>query len=406
MGGRGHVQPLLPLVRGLVSRGIRVVAFSRESFRPAFEGAGASMRDLYAGRSLEDTDPASTPLPVRFVTFAGLHADSVAAELAATGAALVVHDAFTVVAPVAARIVGVPCVNLIPNHGLLPSRALAQAASDPRVSISGACRDAVERLRQRHGLRDASPFSYLAAKSPFLNLQPEPEEFVSAESRAELAPLLCWSARPVLGAPVDTPPPPPRDGRPRTAWVAFGTGVFRYFESAATAALAVVADTLAADGWTARIGLGGQEVPPGLVERLRRTGAVVESDPDQWSELASADAFVTHHGLNSSHEAIYHRVPMLSYPFFGDQPAMARSCQAFGLALPIAERPAGELRPDRLRSALAALDDDHEGLSERLGRARDWEVRTLNDRPRVLDAVAELAGRRWRPADLGRLHGA
>ncbi|MFM7143266.1 MAG: hypothetical protein ACKO2K_15270, partial [Alphaproteobacteria bacterium] len=80
MGGRGHVQPLLPLVRGLVSRGIRVVAFSRESFRGAFEEAGASMRDLYAGRSLEDADPSSSPLPVRFVTFAGVYAELVAAE--------------------------------------------------------------------------------------------------------------------------------------------------------------------------------------------------------------------------------------------------------------------------------------------------------------------------------------
>ncbi|MFM7737653.1 MAG: glycosyltransferase, partial [Alphaproteobacteria bacterium] len=196
MGGRGHVQPLLPLVRGLVSRGIRVVAFSRESFRGAFEEAGAFMRDLYAGRTLEDADPSSSPLPVRFVTFAGVHAESVAAEVAAVGASLILHDTFTVVAPVAARILGVPCVNVVPNHGLVPDRALAQAAVDPRVSISEACREAVERLRGKHGLRDASPFSYVAAKSPFLNLQPEPAEFVSPESRAGLFPLECWSSLP------------------------------------------------------------------------------------------------------------------------------------------------------------------------------------------------------------------
>ncbi len=405
MGGRGHVQPLLPLVRGLVARGIPVVALSRESFRPAFEEAGASMRDLYAGRALEETDPSSSPLPVRFVSFAGAHAESVAAELAALGTSLVVHDTFTVVAPVAARILDVPCVNVLPNHGLVPGRALADAASDPRVSLSEACRGAVARLRNTHRLRDASPFSYLAATSPFLNLQPEPTEFVSPESRAELSPLECWSALPDRDEP-ESPAPRTHVGRePRDAWVAFGTGVFRYFANEAARALASIADVLGAEGWRVRIGLGGQDVPAGLLDRLRASGAVVEHDPDQWRELASADVFVTHHGLNSSHEAIYHRVPMLSCPFFGDQPALAHACQSFGLALPITGGPAGAVEPDRLRSALRRISGDREEFAARLDAARAWEVRTLQDRPRVLDRIVNLAGRRWAAQDLERLHG-
>ena len=44
--------------------------------------------------------------------------------------------------------------------------------------------------------------------------------------------------------------------------------------------------------------------------------------------LAAADVFVTHHGLNSTHESIAERVPMLSYPFQWDQPGMAERCQA------------------------------------------------------------------------------
>ncbi|MFM7143471.1 MAG: hypothetical protein ACKO2K_16325, partial [Alphaproteobacteria bacterium] len=227
----------------------------------------------------------------------------VAAELAAVGASLVLHDTFTVVAPVAARILGVPCVNVVPNHGLVPDRALAQAAVDPRVSISEACREAVERLRGKHGLRDASPFSYVAAKSPFLNLQPEPAEFVSPESRAGLVPLECSSSLPVGDALEDTivePPHPPFPDRGRVAWVAFGTGVFRYFGRETAAALQPIADTLAAEGWEVRIGLGGQDAPDDLAERLRAAGAVVERDPDQWIALESAGVFVTHHGFDSA----------------------------------------------------------------------------------------------------------
>jgi len=406
MGGRGHVRPLLPLVRGLVARGIRVVAFSRETFRSAFEQAGAEMRDLYAGRSLEETDPTSSPLPVRFVTFAGVHAESVASELAALGSGLVVHDTFTVVAPVAARILGVPCVNVLPNHGLVPSRELDRCARDPRVAISPACLAAVETLRVRHGLRDASPFSYVAAKSPFLNLQPEPGEFVPAETRTELSPLACWSSLPLPDDAIGDATSPDLATRSRVAWVAFGTGVFRYFERAAATALVLVAEVLGDAGWSVRIGLGGQELPAGLVGRLRTSGAVVESDPDQWSELAAASVFVTHHGLNSSHESIYQCVPMLSYPFFGDQPALARACQDLGLALPLSDSPAGEIRPDRVRRALDRLDLDRPAFAARLAEARAWEVRTVRDRPRVLDRIVALAGGRWPTRDLGLLHGA
>jgi UDP:flavonoid glycosyltransferase YjiC (YdhE family) len=406
MGGRGHVRPLLPLVRGLVARGVRVVALSRETFRRAFEQAGAEMRDLYAGRSLEEADPASSPLPVRFVTFAGVHAESVASELAGLGTGLVVHDTFTVVAPVAARILGVPCVNVLPNHGLVPSRELERCARDPRVAISPACRAAVETLRGRHGLRDASPFSYVAAKSPFLNLQPEPEEFVPDEARAELSPLECWSSLPLPDDASWDAPSPDLATRSRVAWVAFGTGVFRYFEREAAAALVVVAETLGEAGWSVRIGLGGQEIPAGLVGRLRASGAVVEGDPDQWSELGAAGVFVTHHGLNSSHESIYHGVPMLSCPFFGDQPTLARACQDLGLALPLADAPAAEVRPDRLRRALDRLDGDRPAFAARLGEARAWEIRTARDRPRVLDRVVALAGGCWPSGDPGLLHGA
>ena len=55
---------------------------------------------------------------------------------------------------------------------------------------------------------------------------------------------------------------------------------------------------------------------------------------DQWAVLGETDLFVTHHGLNSTHEAIFNRVPMLSYPFFWDQPGLAAKCQAFGIARP------------------------------------------------------------------------
>ena len=58
-----------------------------------------------------------------------------------------------------------------------------------------------------------------------------------------------------------------------------------------------------------------------------------------------ADLFVTHHGLNSTHEAIFNRVPMLSYPFFWDQPGLAAECRPS--ASPVRSRAGAQGRRSR-----------------------------------------------------------
>lgn len=397
MGGLGHVQVLLPVATGLRARGLRVVALSREAFRARFEAAGAEFIDLYAGRPLEAVDAVSMPLPTRFVTFAAAHAEALAAELRELGAALLVHDTFTVVAPVAARLLDVPCIHVHANHALVPARALADLARDPRVAISEGCLAAVERLRRVHGLAEASPFSYVASHSPWLNLYNEPEEFLSADDRVALAPLAFTSSLP------ERLPPAAPAGAGRLAYAAFGTGIFRYFGGAAGTALELLAGALRASGRDVVVSLGGQEVAPDLRARLAATGAAVHDEVDQWSILGRSEAFATHHGLNSTHEAIRLRVPMLSCPFFGDQPALARRCAELGLAVPVGEPAGGALEADAVRAAVARLDDERARLARRLDEAAHWEERTLAARPAVLDAVAGVAGARGHAPPAGGL---
>ena len=74
---------------------------------------------------------------------------------------------------------------------------------------------------------------------------------------------------------------------------------------------------------------------------------------DQWAVLEEADLFVTHHGTNSTHESLFHRVPMVSYPFFGDQPPLSRRCQQLCLAVTLAAEPQA---PVTHRAPAAALD--------------------------------------------------
>ncbi|HZI84146.1 MAG TPA: hypothetical protein VFF44_09550, partial [Casimicrobiaceae bacterium] len=99
----------------------------------------------------------------------------------------------------------------------------------------------------------------------------------------------------------------------------------------------------------------------------------------------------THQGLNSTHEAIYCRTPMISYPFFSDQPGLARRCQAFGLALPLAASgPRGPVTSADVDDAIARITATRTDFDARLAEARTWEVATIAARPGVLERIVGL----------------
>jgi UDP:flavonoid glycosyltransferase YjiC (YdhE family) len=140
------------------------------------------------------------------------------------------------------------------------------------------------------------------------------------------------------------------------------------------------------------ISLGGATIGNESLAALARLNVSVESYVDQWSLLQEADAFVTHQGMNSTHEAIFHRVPMISYPFFWDQPALAKKCQQFRLSIPLADTPRGAFSEDDVRTALARLTDERESMQAALSRAHEWEKAVIGNRPAVLQQIADLMG--------------
>jgi MGT family glycosyltransferase len=389
--GIGHLRVVLPVVVALRRRGWTIHVLTHADFRAHVERAGARFVDLFARYPLEAADATSRPVPSRYVTFAGVYAESLAADIAAFNPALIVYDTFMVAGPVVGRILGVPYVNVFPNHAPVPARALAALRDDPRVATSPECWNAVRRLREVHGMAEAHPFSYVDALSPFLNLYSEPAEFLPAEDRAVLEPLACFGClepplREVEAGAVFSP------RRGRRIYVSFGTVIWWYFERAASNALRVMARACEDLDIDVVVTLGGHPLDAAVRSEMMHENVAVVDEVDQWAALREADVFVTHHGINSTHEAIFHEVPMLSYPFFGDQPALAARCQQLGLAVPLATTPHGGFDAVSVHAALDHLRQREDDYAARLVEARRWELRTIAGRDAVVERLLGLLG--------------
>ena len=389
---RGHVSRLLPIVSGLARAGVLVHVYTDARFREDVERSGGRFEDLFAGRPLDAADATSVPIPCRYVSFAGCYADAVAAQVAALRPSLVVHDTFAVIGAVVARRLGLRRVNVCVGHNHAPEPTLEALRDDPRVAVSDDCRRAVQALRERHQMPDASPFSYVTAISPDLNVYCEPPQFLNDDERAAFEPLIFFGSLSEQALARTAPAESPFGegcAASRRVYVSFGTVIWRYYEPAARIALQAISEAVGGlPDAVALVSMGRAPLP--WAAALERSNVRVQGYVDQWSALREASVFVTHQGLNSTHEAIFQGVPMVSYPFFADQPALSRRCQGLGLAVPLSAGLRAPVSPDDVRSALARVEHEREGLRARLAKAREWEQDVIAARGQAVSRILAL----------------
>lgn len=393
--GEGHLNRMLPMVAGLSARGISVDFFAHEMARSRIERTGARFVNLYAGRDMDVPDGTSLPVPMRNVSFAGYWGDEIAAEVAALRPDLILHDTFAVIGRVVAFHLKLPRVNMRSGHNLEPKRALAALTRSGRVRISDACLRSVETLKERHGIADASPFSYFTDDAADLNICSEPPEFLPPEARGPFEPLEFFGS---FWPDEDRPPAPAEPFGAGAAdklrvYAGLGTAAFMMCPAEAMALLSAVAEAIAGDpSVSGLISLGSRQVPAADRARLERPNVRVEAHVDQVAVLEHASVFITHNGLNSTHEAIVQGVPMISFPLFGDQPALAARCQGLGLAVPLAPHAGALPTAADVRRALDRVRAEETGLRARLAEARTWELAVMEQRPAVLQRIVALMG--------------
>ncbi|HEX2965149.1 MAG TPA: glycosyltransferase [Syntrophorhabdaceae bacterium] len=393
MDQRGHTKRLTPVVSGLSLAGIHVHVFTSQRFSKDIVEAGGLYIDLYDGRRLDEADPSSTPNPCRYVSFAGYYAEQILSDVAALKPSLVLHDGFAVIGQVVAQALGIPRVNICAGHNREPQAALKALIDDPIVNISENCRNAVKTLRDKYGIKNASPFSYITAISKDLNVYCEPPQYLSEDQREPFEPIAFFGSlsenaisRPPSGSSLYCK----HAGVKQRIFVSMGTLIWRHYEATARNLLEAIREaTEGLPEYSVLVSLGGAAAG-NWVRRLEASNFRVELYVDQWSVLSTSTVFITHQGLNSTHEAVFHRVPMISYPFLADQPAMAKCCQDMGIAVPLSVELRGIVSADDVLSALLKVDERRNAMLERLSEARQWELDVIARRGDVIRRIMDL----------------
>ena len=363
----GHVNPTLPVVRELVSRGEQVAYYLTDEFEPQIRHTGAEFRRI------EDTQMGAGPPPgvtamgqadpervrqMMATFFPRMMADGLRLvpglvdRVRAEDADCVIYDPFCSWGRALVGILGLPAVAFVPSYAMTEDFPLVRRISsifEEQTSLEAeeAMSDFQGVSRQLHDtyglvpLRITEPFTAAEA----LNIVTLPRPFQpDADALDERYVFVGPSISPrsdESGFPlkrlVDNP----------TLYVSLGT-VFNanleFFDACI--------DALADSDWQVVLSVGTR-TDPSTLARIPDNFLVRPHVP-QLEVLQHTSVFVTHGGMNSVMEAIYYGVPMVVVPQQPEQAMTAARVAELGLG--VALEP-GQVTA-ALRDAVATVSGD------------------------------------------------
>jgi MGT family glycosyltransferase len=325
----GHIHPTLPVVRELACRGQPVVYFGTEPYRQTIQATGASFYP-YPPQLLP---PEQGPGPFSQVS------TTLETLLAWTGAVLdqqldlvrslrpthILHDSFAPWGSLMAQLLGLPTIASVPSiliNAAIDSRYGAETA-DPRLTPEwyAGFRSRLDTCLRRCGFREPISPPQLLQTYGDGNIvytsrlfQPMAEDFDERRFRF-VGP--CFDFRP------HAPPFPFErlDGRPLVL-ISLGTvygNCLEFFRACA--------GELADAPWQIVVSTGVDFGPA-------PENFVVRPFVPQIEILKRCAAFVSHGGMNSVQEALYHDVPLVVVPQAADQFWIASRARELGAAAP------------------------------------------------------------------------
>ena len=360
----GHVNPMLPLLHELVSRGHEVIVSITPEFEPAIRHTGATVRLLDERFTFPEL-PASNgdgvklkDLPPRMMGFMrqGLRgAPALLEQARAEHADALLYDPMALWGGAVAGALGLPAAIFQTTFAMKFSPTLQRRM---RENFKGMppVRMALEALRLRltsevlhwrHGLRRMT-LTQMFSTVEDLYLVPIPRSYQPEAER--------FDERFVFVGPSVLPrndtgdfPLEWLDGRP-LLYISLGTTPM----NAQPAFYKACFEAFGGTRWQVVIACG-KSVSPASLGALP-SNILVRPHVPQLELLQRARVFLTHGGMNSTMESFWHGVPMAVFPQFADQPFNAERVQALGAGLTLDARTA--LDPKALRDTVERLDTE------------------------------------------------
>ncbi len=352
----GHTNPSLPLVRALVDRGEEVVYWSTDAFASKIEQTGARYR-RYQNAFLADL----TQLPERTDELSWLLMRTTGEVLAqdldafrAERPTYVIADSVAPWGQWVAQVLGIPVVTSVTTFAF-NRRVLAFGVArgtrprSARVLLSKIRHLAKaarlgRRLRRQYRVKGTGVMGFVFGDSDLSivytsrHFQPCAETF---DDRYQFV-------GPSVGPRTGLAGPPGNEPQARLIYVSLGTlfnsdatfyrNCFEAFRNQNVRVIMSVGTTVSLDS------LGAP--PPNIV---------VQPHVAQLDVLQRASVFVTHGGMNSVSESLWHGVPMVVVPQMGEQEIVGSQVAELGAGLCLSKR---EASAEKLRECVQRLLDD------------------------------------------------
>jgi len=346
----GHVHPTLALVERLVARGHRVSYVTSPALRPAVTAAGASAVDLNWEPETGALAGAEFSVETLVATMWG-YLNAVASAMPTLlsrferGAVDVVCSDAVVLGPLLAGVLGVPMVSLLPNFATNEHVRLAEIVPgfDPAHPALREYGGRLAALFAEYGL--PAPADPTGGQGTGLTLVFLPREFQIAGDSFDDTYRFIGPSIPRYARASDWVPP--RDGEP-VVLVSLGTAFTNRPQFFATCV-----EAFRDPDWHVVMAVG-EHVDPGTLGPLPASMEIASRVP-QLAVLRHATVFVSHAGMGSTMESLYHQVPLVAVPQAREQVVNARRVVELGLGRCL---DAAALTAEQLREAVDQVAAD------------------------------------------------
>lgn len=373
----GHLNPTLGVVEELVRRGHRVTCTVTDHFAPAVEAAGAEavryesvFGDFYTSPF---TQEALSGEGLRTLTEATSLVEQVGGFYDANRPDVILHDFMAWGARFYAAPRDIPVIRMFPTYGAneqfnIQAKFPVAELSDPKM---------MEMIEQLAALLPTVGFEGVDPMSFFMQPERKGIIFVPRDFHydGETFDERFVFAGPCLGdrSKVQGTWTPADDKK--VALVSLGTaatGQPEFFHAAVAA--------LGGTDWRVVL-VTGDHIEASALGEIPANVEVHRSVP-QLDVLSKASLFITHGGMNSVMESLYHGVPMVVVPQMNEQRANALRVTELGLGTHVARE---DVTAETLAAAVATVGDDP-AIAQRVKEFGEV-VRAVNGPVVAADAV-------------------